>query len=206
MGLGYLGMTVSSQGRYVEARHRLEDGLRGVRQCGDSRLVGRFLTTLGQVALAAGDLVGARRRFSEALTWERRLADHWSEAWTLQGLARVAIQDAAPADAVDLIIQSLTTADRAQSQPATAAALGLLSTVAFTTGRPELAAQLLGAASLVSPHTRFDWSLEPEPRTGVTDATLRALLGPERYEEHWATGRAQTIDHIIATARQLLMQ
>ena len=206
MGLGYLGTTVSSQGRYTEARHRLEDGLRGVRQCGDSRLVGRFLANLGQVALAAGDLVGARRRFSEALTWERRLADHWSEAWTLQGLARVAIQDAATAEAVDLIIQSLTSADRAQSPPATAAALGLLSTVAFTTGRPRLAAELLGAASLVSPHTQFDWSLEPHPPTGVTDATLRASLGPERYDEHWATGRAQTTDHIIATARQLLTQ
>ncbi len=206
MGLGYLGMTVSTQGRYLEARHRLEDGLRGVRQCGDSRLVGWFLTNLGQVALAAGDLVGARRRFSEALTWERRLADDWSEAWALQGLARVAIQDGAVADAVDLLTQSLATADRAQSPAATASALGLLSTVAFTTGRPELAAQLLGAANLVSPHTRFDWSLEPEPRTGVADATVRASLGPERYDEHWATGRAQTTDHIIATARQLLMQ
>ena len=158
------------------------------------------------MALAAGDLVGARRRFSEALTWERRLADDWSEAWALQGLARVAIQDGAVADAVDLLTQSLATADRAQSPAATASALGLLATVAFATGRPELAAQLLGAANLVSPHTRFDWSLEPEPRTGVADATVRASLGPERYDEHWATGRAQTTDHIIATARQLLMQ
>ena len=205
MGLGYLGMTVSRQGRYIEARHRLEDGLRGVRQCGDSRLVGWFLTNLGQVALAAGDLVGARRRFSEALTWERRLADDWSEAWALQGLAKVAIQDGAVADAIDLLIQSLATADRAQSQPATASALALLSTVAFTTGRPGLAAELLGAASLVSPITRFDWSLEPELRTRVTDATIRASLGPEQYDEHWATGRSQTTDHIIATARQLLM-
>ena len=95
MGLGYLGMTVSTQGRYIEARHRLEDGLRGVRHCGDSRLVGWFLTNLGQVALAAGDLVGARRRFSRPSPGSVVSPTHWSEAWTLQGLAGVAIQDAA---------------------------------------------------------------------------------------------------------------
>ena len=82
----------------------------------------------------------------------------------MQGLARVAIQDAATAEAVDLIIQSLTSADRAQSPPATAAALGLLSTVAFTAGRPRLAAELLGAASLVSPHTHSSTGpLNPTP-------------------------------------------
>ena len=205
MCLGYLGMTVSTQGRYVEARHRLEDGLRGVRECGDSRLIGWFLTNLGQVALADGDLVRARRRFIEALTWERRLADAWSEAWALQGLASVAIRDENIADAVDLLLQSLASADRAQSQPATASAFGLLATVAFTTGRRELAAQLLGAANLIWPHQRFHWSLEQEPLTGITADTLRASLGPEQYDEHWATGRAQTTDHIIATARQLLM-
>ena len=206
MCLGYLGMTVSTQGRYVEARHRLEDGLRGGRDCGDSRLVGWFLTNLGQVALADGDPVRARRRFMEALTWERRLADAWSEAWALQGLAGVAIQDGALADAVDLLLQSLATADRAQSPPATASALGLLATVAFTTARRELAAQLLGAANLIWPHKLLRWSLEPEPLTGVTAATVRASLGPEQYDEHWAIGRAQTTDHIIATARQLLTQ
>jgi len=205
MGLGYLGMTVSSQGRYVEARHRLEDGLRGVRQCGDSRLVGWFLTNLGQVALAAGDLVGARRRFSEALTWERRLADDWSEAWALQGLARVALGDGAVADAVDLLIQCLATADRAQSPAATASALGLLSTVAFATGRPGLAAQLLGAANLVSPHT-----VRLVPRTGAPNRSNRRhrsrLTRAGTVRRTLGTRTAQTTDHIIATVRQLLMQ
>jgi predicted ATPase/DNA-binding SARP family transcriptional activator len=206
MCLGYLGMTVSTQGRYTEARHRLEDGLRGARQNGDSRLVGWFLTNLGQVALADGDPVRAKRRFAEALTWERRLADDWSEAWALQGLASVAIHDGAIAEAVDLLIQSLVVAERAQSQPATASALGLLATVAFAGGLREFAAQLFGAGNLVWPHERFHWSLEQEPLAGVAAATVRASLGPEQYDEHWAIGRAQTIDHMIAAARQLLTQ
>jgi tetratricopeptide (TPR) repeat protein len=201
--LGYLGMAVSTQGRYLEARHLLEDGLRGVRECGDSRLVGWFLTNLGQVALAAGEPARARRRFTEALTWERRLADEWSEAWALQGLAGVAINEGAPAEAVGLLVESTASARRAQSQPATASALALLATVASGGGRHELAAELLGAANLIWPHEHFRWSLETEPTTGATAATVRASLGESQFEAHWATGRARTTDYIIASAQQM---
>lgn len=202
--LGYLGMVASTQGSYVEARHRLEDGLRGVRELGDSRLVGWFLTMLGRVALAGGDPVRARRRFQEALTWERRLADSWSEAWALLGLASVAIQDGTSGEAVELLVESLTPAHQAQSHAATAAALRLLATVALRGGRQELAAELLGAASLVWPDKRFLWSPEQDALAGVTASTVRATLGLELFDKHWARGRASTTDHVIAAATQEL--
>jgi predicted ATPase/DNA-binding SARP family transcriptional activator len=202
--LGYLGMVASTEGRYVEARHRLEDGLRGVRELGDTRLVGWFLTWLGRVAIASRDLVRAKRRFEEALTWARRLADAWSETWALQGLAGVAIQDAALAEAADLLVESLASARRAQSRPATATALGLLAKVAFTGGRHELAAELLGAANLVWAGKPFVWIPEHKTLAALTAESVRASLGHDQFDEHWARGRADTTDHIVAdAARQL---
>ena len=170
MGLGYLGMTVSTQGRYVEARHRLEDGLRGVRQCGDSRLVGWFLTNLGQVALAAGDLVGARRRFSEALTWERRLADALVRSLGTtrprQGGNPGRSRRPTPSTSSSKVSRPRT---EPNLQPATASALGLLSTVAFTTGRPELAAAALGRRKpRLATHT-----VRLVPRTGTPHRSNR---------------------------------
>jgi len=201
---GYLGMVSSAQGHYVVARHLLEDGLRGGRELGDTRLVGWFLIGLGRIALAAGDSVRARRRFEEAMTWQRRLVDAWGEAWALQGLACAAILDGAPGSAVELVIQSLTPARRAQSRPAIACALRLLATVALSGGRRELAAQLMGGASLVSPGTPPFWSVEGDGLGGVTADALRVAMGAERFDEHWARGRATTMEDIVAAATREL--
>ena len=66
--LAYLGMVLSSQGRHVQARQALEEGLRGVRELGDSRLIGWFLISLGRSALGAKQPDQARRRFADALS------------------------------------------------------------------------------------------------------------------------------------------
>jgi predicted ATPase/DNA-binding SARP family transcriptional activator len=204
--LGYLGMVASAQGNFVEARHLLEDGLRGGRELGDSRMVGWFLIGLGRVALAAGDTVRARRRFQEAMTWERRLQDAWGEAWALHGLAGVSIQEDVLPDAVGLLVECLGRARRAQANLVAESALRLLATAAFSAGRPDLAAQLLGGASLASPVARSVWSIDADGVATVTPDALIAAIGPEGVDEHWARGRAQTTDDLIASATRELTQ
>ncbi len=140
----------------------------------------------------------------EPATWECRLSDAWGEAWALQGLAGAAIKDRALQDAVGLLLESLASARRAQSRPAVASVLQLLATVGFVAGRRELAAELLGGARLVSTERRPLWSVELDGLRAVRADALSAALGQERLEEHWARGRAQTTDEIVAIAAREL--
>ena len=194
--LAYLGMVLSIQGRHVQARQALEEGLRGVRELGDSRLIGWFLISLGRSALGAKQPDQARRRFADALTWERRLADAWGEAWALQGLASAAIQDHDLRTGVDLLLQSLAPAQRAHSKSTIAGALRLLATVATLEGRPHLAVELLSAATVLS-NRPADWSVDTDGLDSPEPAKLIATLGNGTFAEHWARGRAMTTHEAI---------
>jgi hypothetical protein len=46
----------------------------------------------------------------------------------------------------------------------------------------------LGAANLAWPQKQFLWSPEHQALTEISAATVRAALGDERYDEHWAAG------------------
>jgi predicted ATPase/DNA-binding SARP family transcriptional activator len=201
--LGYLGTVLSTRGRHVQARHALEEGLRGARELGDSRLVGWFLIGLGRTALGANEPERARRRFREALTWERRLGDAWGEAWALQGLAGAAIQDHDLGAAVDLLLQSLGPAREAHSRPGIAGALRLLATVADARGRPDLAVQFLGAASVVSPKAGEFWAIDADGIASPEPVSLTATIGDAMFNEQWARGRGMSTDEAM-TAGQLL--
>jgi predicted ATPase/DNA-binding SARP family transcriptional activator len=198
--LGYLGMVVSAQGRHAPARSALEEGLRAARELGDARLVGWFLVGLGRTALAAGDPRRARRRFAEALDWQHRLGDEWSEAWALHGAASAALAEQDDSAAGDLAVRSLRAARRSHNRPAAAAALRTLATLAARRSSPSVAAQLLGAASVVVGEERGLWAPDSDGIAGVDAAGLRESLGPAGFDDHWARGRAMTTQEWTALA------
>ena len=205
-GLGYLGMVLSAQGRHESARFALEEGLRGCRDLGDVRLVGWFLIGLGRSALAAGDPASGRRRFEEALDWERRLGDGWSEAWALQGLASAALAEGDLAAALDRAVRSLGPARRSHNRPATAAALRTLATIADRQVELTLAAQLLGAASVVYDEARRLWRPDADGVAVVDAASLVGSLGRQAFDEHWARGRAMTTEESVAVVTRSLLR
>ena len=196
--LGYLGMVLSAQGRHATAKVSLEEGLRGARELGDVRLVGWFLIGLGRSALSADDPENARRRFDEALERERRLGDAWTESWALQGAAAAALAQEHLVAAAELAVRCLGPARRSHNRPATAAALRTLAAVAARNADHALAAQLLGAASMVSDDGRRLWRPDADGVAEVDPATLVGPLGRQRFEEHWARGRALTTVESVA--------
>jgi tetratricopeptide (TPR) repeat protein len=204
-GLGYLGMVLSAQGRHEPARFALEEGLRGLRELGDVRLVGWFLIGLGRSALAADDAASARRRFGEALEREHRLGDEWTESWALQGAGSAALAEHDLGAALDLSIRSLRPARRSHNRPATAAALRTLATVADRSAQQTLAAQLLGAASVVSDEARRLWRPDADGVVDVDAASLAESLGRRTFDEHWARGRAMTTEESVALVARVLL-
>jgi predicted ATPase/DNA-binding SARP family transcriptional activator len=203
-GLGYLGMVLSAQGRHRPARSALEEGLRGCREIGDIRLVGWFLIGLGRTALAADDAASARRRFEEALDWDRRLGDAWSEAWALHGAASAALAERDLPTATDLAVQCLRPAHRSHNRTATAAALRTLATIADRMTDRSVAAEQLGAASVVSDEARRLWRPDGDGVVDVDPASLAAALGRRAFDEHWARGRAMTTAETTALATSVL--
>jgi hypothetical protein len=197
-------MVVSAQGDRRAARFAIEEGLRGVRELGDTRLVGWFLIFTGRVALAGDDAARARRRFQEALDWERRLADDWGEAWALQGLAAVGLMTGDQENAFDLAIQSLTPAKRAHSRPAIVGALHQLATLAHRRQKPTLAATLLGAASIVSAETADLWGSDVDGVATIDTDTLKVTMGSVAFSTQWARGRALTTDEAVTIATREL--
>jgi hypothetical protein len=161
------------------------------------------LISLGRTALGANEPERARRRFSEALTWERRLGDAWGEAWALQGLAGAAIQEHDLGAAVDLLLRSLGPARQAHSRPGIAGALRLLATVADSRGSPDIAVQFLGAANVVSPKTGEFWAIDADGIASPEPLSLTATIGDPMFDEQWARGRAMTIDEAMAAGQGL---
>lgn len=108
--------------------------------------------------------------------------------------------------ALDLALQSLRPARRSHNRPATAAALPTLATIACRQAEGTLAAELLGAASVVSDEARRLWRPDADGVVVVESTSLVNSLGQQTFDECWARGRAMTTEESVALVTRALVR
>ncbi|HVT70600.1 MAG TPA: BTAD domain-containing putative transcriptional regulator [Trebonia sp.] len=144
-----------------------------------------------QFEAAWGDMDAARALHATA---ERRLAKFdpahpvraHLEANVAATGARIALADGDLRAAREQTARCYRAAVAAQDMPVIAASSGLVAELAAALGRPELAAELLGAGAAVR------GAEDPtDPAVARLTARLHAALGPDRYTSAWQAGRAR---------------
>jgi DNA-binding CsgD family transcriptional regulator len=153
---------------------------------------------LAEVALAHGDLTGARRRADDAIS----VAPGMHRLFALTKRARIAIAqndlEQAARDAHD----ALTGARNLKGYFVIPDVLECLATLAVGAGAHQEAARLFGAAQALRDRTGYVRFKIYDADHDASFANLREVLGNEDFEDARAEGEALSIDEAITYAQR----
>ena len=159
------------------------------------------LNNLGRAAFRRGDHAQALALISESLPIWRELEDRESIGMALRGLGRVAVHQGDYPRARALFADSLAIVCELGHKYDIAYQLEGSASLAAAEGEAVRAARLLGAAEALR-ETIGAPLLPPDlPDYQQTVAAVRASLAAEMFAEHWAKGRALTLEEAVAEAR-----
>ena len=158
---------------------------------------GNALSGMASVALASGDAGQAERLLDEATPVLRR-AGPWFLTWALYLRAILAVRRGKADEAIALVRESLTCIRDLQDKYAFAYTLVPLAAAALLKGDDAWAARILGARDAVSERTgarlvlKLVHDLQEE-----AEQEVRTRLGPERWAQAYAAGRAGSVDSLL---------
>ena len=151
------------------------------------------LSVQGQLALASGDPVAAARIHTEGLATARRIESDYLEVQLLDLLG----VDALAGGDVQAARASLVAASRAHQRLAdaegSANCLGGFAAVALLQGRPQVAAELLGAAARARELVGVTIWPALQPSAAQLEAAVRGALGVEERDAAETRGRAMPV-------------
>jgi predicted ATPase/DNA-binding XRE family transcriptional regulator len=195
-----LGNVALNEGRYADARQLHEQSLRLRRSVGDSGRIASSLLHLGEVARCCGDYEEAGRSYEAALELYRQLGGKDGIASSLHNLGHVRSRSGDYASAVDCFTRGLLLFVELGDKLSIIECVAGLAGVYAATGKPKIAARLLGAseAALESLNTGLDPADQIEFERNVDLA--RSQVGPDLFASLWAEGRALEIDGATSLA------
>jgi predicted ATPase/class 3 adenylate cyclase/Flp pilus assembly protein TadD len=170
-----------SLGDPARARAAFEESVELARRRGDHWGVALIASNLAYLELTLDDVDSAERHLHSSLDVLRRLGANEETAIPVQNLGYVALKRGDLAEARRLFEESRELSERVGWQEGVNYALEGLAAVLVGEGRPEEAAEALGAAERVRRETGV--SLEPFERSlnADTSAAVRSALGDEAY-------------------------
>lgn len=185
-----LGYITLSQGNHNEAHQLLTDALDMARRAGDRRYIAFAVMSLAQTTWEMGDPIQARLLFSESLDLYKDLGDRLGEATALRNLGHLAHREGAKQQASSYYRRSLQIAIDLESEQNLALSLVAVAGLIGALGRPDRAAQLLGASDIMRESS--GGLLPPTDRIqrSYTYETLRSVLGEVRLAEEIANGKS----------------
>jgi len=199
--LGNMAFVAASGGEVDAERALLEESLALRREIGDKWGIALALFNLGRAAFRRGDHARALALISESLPIWRELEDRESIGMALRGLGRVAVHQGDYPRARALFADSLAIVCELGHKYDIAYQLEGSASLAAAEGEAVRAARLLGAAEALR-ETIGAPLLPPDlPDYQQTVAAVRASLAVEVFAEHWAKGRALTLEEAVAEAR-----
>lgn len=194
--LNYLGMTHAGEGREeavdlctrAHAWFRDHDDLYGLRLAA---------LLLGSAALGRGDLEAAEAWNREGVRVARLFGQNRELAASLQNLAVVFIVQGRLDEAEDLIREAMAASLQDPSYYFIATGMAYLGEIQTARGRPEIAAQLLGAAQGIRDRIgAVAFPIDARRQDAVIEQ-LRKRLGEGGFDEAWTTGRGQDVDRLV---------
>jgi non-specific serine/threonine protein kinase len=205
MGLASVAML---RGDFARAEELVEEALELIWQTDDPRVAevnaGLFLSHLGSVAYARGNLELASARFTEALSRQRTTVHRWGEAFSLTGLGYVARAQGDDRLARTHFGAGLPLFDEHEDWRMIALTLAGVAGLAATGGQPQQAARLFAAAAALRQTGEF----VADPAYQATNerdlGAVRATLGESAFVTAWSEGQAMTLEEALALATAML--
>ncbi len=142
-----LGAISSERGEFERAERLLTRTLELQRQLNSQRDLPFTLINLGEVARGLGDLTLAHDYLAEAVQLLREAGNPAIEGHALHGLAAVALDRGELVEAASMVLESTRMVVEADDRHTIIDNAELLAEIAVAHGNPEVAAELLGAAS-----------------------------------------------------------
>jgi tetratricopeptide (TPR) repeat protein len=198
--LNQLGVAFYFQGQVEQAIERNEESLQVARELGDTWSESRALGNLGFLAYDRGDWVQATARYEEALTIDRTHADPQGAARELGNLGRLALRAGKVQQAAGRMREMLSLVRTLGELQLAFECLEGLAMVHAAEGDGERAACLLGAAAAVRETVSAPQSPPERDEYESALAPARAALGEEAWAAAFASGRALSLEQIIAEA------
>jgi tetratricopeptide (TPR) repeat protein len=195
-----LGSVKFYQDDYVEAHSFFNASLAAFRQLGDKRSIAKVLSNLGLIEYHRQNYSDARALYEASLAVRRELRDKFGVAHQLDNLGYIALRQQNYEQARDLFVESLTLYRAMKSKRHIADVLYGIAGAIAAQGKPECAAQLIGAAEalLEAMGAQVETSNRAEYDRSV--AMARARMDNAAFETARIAGRALTMEQAIALA------
>jgi predicted ATPase len=157
--------------------------------------------TAGLVETAVGRYDDALRHLTEVRDLAERFDSAWLTAWSRVLLGNLAVLRSRLDDASALLDQGLSLSVTAQNPPILAYCLAASARLAFARGNPEQSALLAGAAEGLRQRSGVRvWPPLRQPEVELV-TQVRDALGPDRYDQVFASGTRLKQPEAVAVAR-----
>lgn len=203
--LNNLGLISFWQEDYHRAAALFEESLILWRGLGDRPHMAIALANLGEALRAEGDLGRAMTVAREGLQLSREVGDKRTTAMALFILGSLIQHHQVDPAAIEPLVEGLIVYRQVGDRLGMVWCLEALSGPATITGRPELAAQLLGAAEVLRDQVGVQLQQAERAAYGRhVNAAHGVLPDPTAFGQAWAAGRALDLDAAVAIAVELV--
>jgi tetratricopeptide (TPR) repeat protein len=197
--LGILGYTVLSNGD-LEAAEKYLDEAYEVNQQINNIEIEFVLTGKGILCMLRGEYDRARTFLRKNIEDHEKTGDRMGYLWGRARLAQVALREGSVTEAHQILMDTIENFHADQSKNGLAFALDRMASVYVLTGKPEVAARLIGWSDA----TRQEIG-DPRPRIEQADldeaiAAIRARIGADAYETAYNSGWHLALDEVVAFA------
>jgi predicted ATPase/DNA-binding CsgD family transcriptional regulator/Tfp pilus assembly protein PilF len=201
--LGNIGSVVRARGESERSVEIQREVLAGMREIGDERGIGSALSNLANAYVELGDLDQAERYCRQSLEILEQLGLTRMIALAQLSLAQIAMGRGENVAAIGWAAESVANLAACGDIASSGVLLGMLGDLAFTIGEPVRSARLFGGAMAQIEAANAQDAIEDHAQYERTVGRTRDALGPERYAEEFAAGKATSLDELRRAAREL---
>jgi predicted ATPase/DNA-binding SARP family transcriptional activator len=200
VALNNLGLVARNLADYARATELLQQSVDQCQELEDRAGVAYALTSLGEVARCQGNYPQAAAYYEQGIVLWRELGNNEGLATALHNLGHVALYQQNYQQAGSRFRESLARFQELGSKRCIALCLAGLAGLASTTGQPERAVRLFGAAQALLEGIGAE--LEPADRAGYerTRAAAYVQLDETAVDAAYAEGCAMTLEQAVGDA------
>lgn len=197
--LGILGLTVLLNGELESAEELLDEAYEVNQQTNQSAME-FVLTGKGILCLLRGEHGQARSFLQKNIDNLEKKGNRIGVLWGRARLGYVALREGSVAEAHRILADTIENFHADGNRNGLVFALDKMSSLNVATGKPEVAARLIGWSDA----TRKEIG-DPRPRIEQADldrdiAAIKTKIGADAYETAYKAGRDLTLDEVVAFA------
>ena len=194
-----LGVFATCANEFAEARSWYEEGMEIANESNDHLLLAMLFNNVGEITEAEGDLINARQLYERAVQGLER-GNQMNLAFALSNLGAVAYQQSAYAEARACYKQALAKAREFGSKKAIIYCLDGFAALAVSEGRPEVSAQLCGAADALRESIGIQQEPHERKRRDQYISRIETSLAKTLVVEVMRSGRTLSLNEAVALA------